>query len=354
MKRIMNNRILLCAALMATAVMTVACNDWTADESLNIEVTTIDEKNAELYQQYLANLRSYKNSDHRIMMGWFDNSNKQPWSKGSHLDAVPDSVDFVTLMYPDNLADWEVSEMASIRKDKGTRVLCPIDCDAITQAYKDMVVQNDINGLPTEISLYDYLSQGIDPLLPLMDKYGYHGVAVTYTGTSSDFLSPAEKNELAAMQSMIFGKVNTLISGRTDKLFVFEGMPMNVIDKSYLEPFRYIILNTSTCTGVLRVELAMTDMLVGVVPTDRIIVTAMSTSSDPNFIKNGKYFTEEHSTPEDALIAMVELAKWVVEPHSYGKSGLGIYRINDSYYNTVLDYRYVRQAIGIMNPSPNN
>lgn len=340
---------------MATvAAMTVACSDWTADESLNMEVTTIDEKNPELYRQYLANLRDYKNSEHPITMGWFDNANKQPWSKGSHLNALPDSVDFVTLIYPDNLAEWELSEMTAVWKDKGTKVICSIDCDAITQAYKEMVQQNDIDGIPTEISLHDYLSQGIDPLLPLMDKYGYHGVALTYTGTSPDFLSPAEKDELAAIQDMIFGKVNTLIDGNPAKLFVFEGMPMNLIDKSYLEPFRYIILNTASATSASRVELAMEDMLVGPVPTDRIIVTAMSTSPDPNLPKVGKYFAEGHSTPETGLIAMVELAKWVVEPHRYGKSGLGIYRINDSYYNTVLDYRHVRQAIGIMNPSPKN
>ncbi len=350
MKKSLNIRILICAALFVSICAgSFSCSDWTDDESLGIKEVGLDQSG--FYQDYLANLRSYKKTDHKIMMGWFDNSNKNPFSMGQRLSALPDSVDFVSLMHPDNLAAWEISEMKALKKDKGTRVIYTIDCDAMTSEYNAIVIQNDIDGVPTTTTLHEYLENGINGVTGLMDKYAYDGVCLSYFGQSYDFLTPAKKAELGVMQDMIFGKFNAVMNSHPDGLYLYQGAPVNIINKTYLEPMKYIVVDTSLETGVLRAELLMANLLTGNdVPTDRIVVTARSMS--PTDEKVGFYLTEEFG--EDPLPCVVELAKWMAAPARYGKSGICVFYINDSYYNALLDYKDVREAIALMNPSPKN
>ena len=70
-----------------------ACSDWTDSESIKLKEPGIDEQSPELYAKYLKNLQEYKNSDHKIVYGWFDNSEKVPFSRGQHMSDVPDSLD---------------------------------------------------------------------------------------------------------------------------------------------------------------------------------------------------------------------------------------------------------------------
>ena len=62
-----------------------ACSDWTDSESIKLKEPGIDEQSPELYAKYLKNLQEYKNSDHKIVYGWFDNSEKVPFSRGQHM-----------------------------------------------------------------------------------------------------------------------------------------------------------------------------------------------------------------------------------------------------------------------------
>ncbi|MDR0729072.1 MAG: glycoside hydrolase family 18, partial [Prevotellaceae bacterium] len=115
-------RIGIIALSVALAAAMTACSEWTEPESLPIERPTVEAENPVLYQQYLDNLRNYKKSYHPVLIGWFDNSDKSFVSRAMHIEALPDKIDIVALMYPDNLVDVELREMASIRKDKGTKV----------------------------------------------------------------------------------------------------------------------------------------------------------------------------------------------------------------------------------------
>ena len=73
-------------ALAAFSVLALsACSDWTDSESIKLKEPGIDEQSPELYAKYLKNLREYKNSDHKIVYGWFDNSEKVPFSRGQHM-----------------------------------------------------------------------------------------------------------------------------------------------------------------------------------------------------------------------------------------------------------------------------
>ena len=84
----------------------------------------------------MENLRQYKaDSEHKKVYAWFDNSEKVPFSRAHHLTDLPDSIDVVALMHPGNLENWELNEMAEIREKKGTKIIVPIDFDAIKAIY---------------------------------------------------------------------------------------------------------------------------------------------------------------------------------------------------------------------------
>ena len=110
-----NKSKIVAALLFATNLAFVSCDDWTDVESIDIKQPNIEEQNPELYTKYLENLRQYKESEHKQVYAWFNNSEKSPFSLAHHLKSPPDSIDAVSLNYPDNLSDWEIKEISDIQ-----------------------------------------------------------------------------------------------------------------------------------------------------------------------------------------------------------------------------------------------
>ena len=65
-------------------------------EKNRADSAAIAEKNKENRAKYLADLLEYKKSDHLLMFGWFNNWNPNSPDKEFSLDALPDSVDWVS------------------------------------------------------------------------------------------------------------------------------------------------------------------------------------------------------------------------------------------------------------------
>ena len=78
---------------------------------MNINTPGIEEQDPAAYAKYLQNLVAYKNSDHKVVYAWFDNSEKTPFSRGQHIADAPDSLDVISMMYPAELADFELADM---------------------------------------------------------------------------------------------------------------------------------------------------------------------------------------------------------------------------------------------------
>ena len=86
------------SAVCAAVLLMSSCD--TDVEPVEINQPGIEHQNPELYQNYLAGIRAYKASSHKIMMAWFDNSQAVPFTQAQHINAVPDSVDYVVLTNP--------------------------------------------------------------------------------------------------------------------------------------------------------------------------------------------------------------------------------------------------------------
>ena len=84
---------------------------WTDVENIKVNQPDVKEINSEQYAQYLQKLRTYKDSEHKFVYASFDNSIKTPFSRGHHLNDIPDSIDIVSLIYPDGLVEFEQKEI---------------------------------------------------------------------------------------------------------------------------------------------------------------------------------------------------------------------------------------------------
>ena len=348
-------KIILSVLCLSMVGLLSSCDDWTDPEGLDIKNPTIEDENNALYQEYLENLRNYKKTYHKMLIGWFDNSVKAPVSQAQHIKSVPDKVDIVSLMYGDNLTEIELAEMKSIREDKGTRVIYTIDYETFRQEIEDKNKEIEEGNVGSDnprdlIDLIAELPGFIDSQLSLLEKYGYDGISINFAGKSTEFMTPAEAAEMEAIQNTIFGKLSSVMSANPGKLYIFEGKPENVLDQKLLQSFEYIVIRTFTAPSILRLAEMTKASLVEGVPANNIIVCAMPRSTDESDTETGTIIAPDGTIQN----AITETAHWVCTPDSFTKAGLGIYRINDDYYNADLDYKLTREAIEIMNPSPKN
>jgi hypothetical protein len=364
MKNLIKYRITI-PALFAAAIIFSSCEDWTEQESLTIKQANIAEQNPELYAQYLTNLKAYKNSDHKTSYAWFDNSIKTATSPAHHLASIPDSIDIVVLMHPDSLSDQEIAEMKSIRENKGTKIIYNISYPDIEKLY-DATVAAELDKAATgavkdpsiaiesptqKAGFTDFLNTRVDNALAIDDKYNYDGISVRYDSKSTVYMADTIKEKYLGYQQAFFGKISLWITSHKDKMFVYEGKPQYLADKAILHSSKYIVLRTEDAAALNDLTLSARMAIADGVPTDRFVVCVSTYPLDATDLKTGRFFDSEGKS----LSALSQAAVWVSMPEpDFTKAGLGIYNIQNDYYNTSLIFKYTREAIVTMNPSPKN
>lgn len=128
MKFNMNRRfaLLSLAALLALG----GCSEWTDMESV-----TIKEPQVEKSEAYMQAIRDYKASEHKVLIGWFDNV-ALPGDRSQHLTVLPDSIDIVVLQHPELITEALAAEAAEIRTRMGTRTLCSVSFAELEAAFE--------------------------------------------------------------------------------------------------------------------------------------------------------------------------------------------------------------------------
>lgn len=324
------------------AIFTLAsCSDWTDMEALNIEKPGIESQNPGLYAEYLENLRDYKNSHHKTVYAWFDNSVKIPINRSQHIDNVPDSIDIVILMHPENLTEREIKEKESIRSNKGTKTIFALSYDIIKLEYDNKGNKENIT------QREDFLTHLMDTLkhtLKLVDKYNYDGISIGYNGKGILHMTETERNTYISNENAFIGIIRNWSENHKDKMIVFEGKPQNMIDNTILASCKHIIISGNDITDKNKLSYNFLMACTKGVPTDRFIVTAQSTSLDKADKKTG-YWT-------DGSVAITSSAIWAVASYpDFTITGLGVYNVNNDYFNARKVYQYSREAIDILNPS---
>lgn len=314
-----------------------ACDDWTEIENVDINTPGMQEQNPAAYAKYLQNLIAYKSSDHKVVYAWFDNSEKTPFSRGQHISDTPDSLDVISMMYPAELAEFELADMQTVRT-KGTKVVYTISFDKIQKEYTEKVKEG------TETGTFDtYLKSELDKQIGYAGNFD--GLIAEYKGTNPIYMSAEQKTEAKKNQDAFFSVVSTWKTGNADKLLTFQGYPENLLEQTILTSCKHIILATDNVTDDAQLSVVARLAMVGAgVPTDRFVVAVSTASLDAADKQTGFYDTDR---------ALLEAAYWTTE-HSddYTRAGLAIYNVQNDYYNAANTYLYVKSAINIMNPAP--
>lgn len=322
-----------------------SCSDWNEVEALNIKHINIEANNSELYSKYLKNLREYKKTDHRFVYGWFNNRAKYTSSRAQHFTSLPDSLDVVIVMFPDNLANFELEEMKEIRAKKGTNFIYNIDYEKIKAEYIKNTTDKNIELIDT-ITFIPFLSESIKKQLKIAEKYNYDGILVNYIGKRSLHMSDDERRIYEKCQNLFFSTIMNWQNLNKEKKIVFEGNIENIIDKKILFHYNHIILSTLNVNSTYGLTYSLLNCLSKEVPNDRFIVSISALSNDKTDKTTG-YFIGENNP-----IAITEAAFWTTIPaKNYKKVGICIFNIQNDYYNSFQTYNYTNEAIKIMNSS---
>ena len=165
-------------------------------ESVDLNEPGIESQSNALYNAYLNNLRTYKNSAHKAVFGWFDNSAKSPASQGQSIVAVHDSLDYLVVTNPSNLNAREYTEIGTILDSKGIRTLYEINYNTISAAYdaeKQAFEEDAANeGESFKPDFNSYLVEKVQEQLTYCEQYDYAGVVMAFNAKTKIYMTEQE------------------------------------------------------------------------------------------------------------------------------------------------------------------
>lgn len=336
-------------ALGSLFLSLLSCSDWTEVESLKIHEPSIEETIGEAnYQMYLANLRNYKTSKHYVVYGYFDNTMEFPKNGSNNITEIPDSVDIISLKTAE-IKDYQSQEIIDTRKSKGTAFVCNIRYDDILEEYNHQVTENQNEF--DENAFLKFLISKTNEQLDLCSQFELDGISVWYNPINMEHLGEVEKGVEKIRQETFISLISAWLDNNKEKMFVYEGNPCFLIDKSLLEQAKYIVVHAEDVEAVYDLTSFVKRMLVEGVPEDRFILMTSAFSLDSSDKKTG-YISDEKGEKTSAILKSVEWCK--IKDDDMCKCGIGIYDIQNDYFNPNFTYSYTRTAISVLNPSPRN
>ncbi|WP_288940403.1 glycoside hydrolase family 18 [uncultured Alistipes sp.] len=336
MKRTISNIFCGVAFLLATLAGT-SCDDWTKNEKIAVEDPVFGEGDPELYARYLASLRAYKSGDHRRTVVWFDNSNKQPASRGGFFSDVPDSVDVVALTAGGRLTVEELEQVEMLR-EKGTKVIGAFDCQAALARDEDAQIPEERLSAALAERIWEIEADGLD------------GLTLCYESTDPTFATEEELHAQRALDDVVAGALTEWRERHPEGLLLFEGTPQWLNDLSAVALCDYLVVRCLDAESVYDFGVRARRMCaVEGIPSDRFLW--LVSAVPPSATGATGYLADAAGVSVRAVGA---LAEWLLRPEDIGKAGLGIMNVQYDYYNSAMIYRYTKEAIETLNPSPKN
>ena len=295
------NKLIGLLSLCLLAATFASCEDWNETEAVKQKVERPEDQNPELWAEYTAALRDYKQSEHFIVYARLFNSPQPGTSEKDFMRCLPDSLDIVSLTNADNFSKYDAEDMPAMR-EKGTKVLYQVDYAGRSGELAD----------ETKLGAY------LDKVIAAVKKNGLDGYSFTGIPNAGDAAT-------ATAATLI---VERLSAAKTEgQLLVFEGNPLFLTEDA-LSKVDYVVTD-------LKMQVLNATGYAGVPATKLLLAAA---AGAPLYDEN----VEEHA-------AITEMAERVV---SLGPlAGLGTYDIYNDYYDLDMNYKLVRNAIQTLNPS---
>ena len=362
------------AVCAASLFMLASCD--TDVESVDINQPGIESQNPALYKEYLSNLKAYKQSEHKFTFVGFNNEAKIAVGQGMHINAVPDSADYVILSAPEAINEREIKEMTEIREKKGTKSLYTVSFDGLKVQYNSdladfeaqksteiaalakeledgKITQDDHDAKVAEIQartfveFKPYLADSVTSKLSYCKRYGFDGVIFSFKGKEKITMTEDEKIEYAGYENMFFGMVKDWVERNPDKEYMLQGMPQFYTDQSLLNGAKFIFIQCQSASSSYNLDYTITKACGDGVPTDKFVPVVETMSMDASDKVTGWW--------SGRVPASLGAAQFVATMHDgYTVAGLAIMNINNDYYNSAFTYPRIRTAISIMNTTVKN
>ena len=375
----MKKRILFYSLFLTISAGLTSCSDWTDTEAeVFPESPTSDE--------YYASLRAFKKTEHQVSFGWFGGwSGKGAYMKNS-LAGIPDSVDIVSIW--DNglqLSAEKMKDLKFVQEVKGTKVVfCRILKDvgdgftpaSVTEGFEPNTAEyrkaiNEFWGFPedeeanpeaADEAIRKYARAVVDSL----NLYGYDGFDIDYEPHAGPFYGNLIKQNGNCDNFDVFleelGKYLGPESG-SGRLLLIDGEPQSMTGKPELgKYFDYFVIQAYKASGdanldgrllggpgAYRTGLMQTfgETLGEERVTNMTIMTENFEAVDAAM--NGGYnYTDRWG---NSMKSLEGFARWQPS-NGFAKGGVGTYHM-EAEYGTNTEYKNMRHAIQIMNPSSN-
>lgn len=209
-----------------------SCSDWTEVESkTNTDLTVSDNPD-----EYYAQLRAYKKSDHAVAFGWFGNWTGTGTSLENCMAGLPDSVDFISMW-----GGWKnptpemLKDLRFVQEKKGTKALvCFIILDMGDQitpeehnaTYEDRKkfwgwVDGDDAAIKAAIEKY------ANALCDTIDKYNYDGFDLDWEPSYPQPFPTNKDMAVGERPKWLIEALSKRIGPKsgTGRLFVIDGEP---------------------------------------------------------------------------------------------------------------------------------
>ncbi len=277
--------------------------------------------------EYYANLRAFKQSPHQLSFGWFGGWTAMGASKAKYLTSVPDSVDIVSIWgkwY--DLSDSQKEDMAHVQQVKGTKVLFTIFAHEIPAPFGKTA---------------DEIGKYAKALADSVNKYNYDGLDLDYEPNYGG------KGPLVKKDTMeIFVRaLSQYLGPKSDsgKILAIDGEPY-FLNMGLAELFDYGIVQSYESPGDIDLQYRFDKAYaVGWKPEQYIF-----TENFESYWQTGGV-TRYVNSKGERMPSLIGMARF--QPTQGVKGGCGTYHMEYEYNHTDMDYKFLRQAIQIMNPS---
>lgn len=332
-------------SLLCLPVVFAGCKKQTTAEALQIQ------KPKKYSDEYYANLRAYKKTDHQIFYGWFAAYShkegvtaeyKKSPSWGEHIAGLPDSLDICSL--------W--MGIPSLKQDDSLSTYNPI-------AYEEMRHAMEVRGIKmvvpeiTRIAKYPHFEKsdkGIkdyaDYLIKMVMENDLDGLDLDYE-PEGDWIAGANFGKMVEYIGGFLGPK----SANPDKYLIIDYY--NQAPPSSVEPYINYLVNQSYTQGTTTSSAAFLQGRYNTVswcPPRKFIVTEnfgewWENGGSPFTEANGNKLTKEGLQ----MYSLEGMARW--HPVQGKKAGFGAFYFDRDYNNSVRPYNFVRRCIQIVNPA---
>lgn len=356
MKNILLNSGLCLALGMAASFSLSSCEDWTEVESLDINSPSFEEKNPQLYADYLKNLNEYKASDHHVLFVSFANV-ANPTKLGERLTALPDSVDYISLTNPAEVGAALLEEMNEVRK-KGTKVVYTISYSQFESEWKTMVEKNPAL---TDEEKQAFMLKRANEQLALTDEYNYDGIILDYDGRSLTSMKDEVLRNYITRQKDFFDVFAAWKAEHTDKVLAFYGNAQYIApdNMGFMKNCSQLIVKTALSTNESDLDVKMMAAQqagedakalydgVNPIPLDNMLACVMMPQATDKNKVIGYWGAMDG---KDKVLAAAGAASWLWKPATtYTRRGLFIMNVEGGYYES--NYSFLKSVIFTMNPN---